>query len=214
MTPVISYLRVSTDRQEESGLGLEAQRRQIAAYCERKGYRIVHEYQEAASAGTLARPVLVKAIARLEETKYDARPRALVVSKLDRLARSTLDFAVLIERAQANDWSLAMCEPELDLSDPFGKAMATVIMAFAQLEREMISGRTRAGIASKRLRGEPVGRPKGTREIDEQIQARILREHALGFSYRAIANGLAADQIPTARGGKWGMTTIRRVVMG
>lgn len=211
--PVLSYLRVSTTRQEESGLGLEDQQRSITRFCANRGWTITEEYQDAASGKTLAkRPGLKAAMERMEDTTLNgSRPRALVVAKLDRLARSTLDYAVMIERAQRNDWNLVVVEPEIDLQTPYGRAMANVIMTFAQFERELISERVKGSNRSRRARGEHVGRKKGTRETDPAVVARILRERAAGDAYALIARRLDEEGVPTARGGKWAMETVRRI---
>ena len=184
-TPVLAYLRVSTMRQEDSGLSLEDQSRIITRYCAGKGWELTETFQDAASGKTLAkRPGLKAAMERMEDaTLNGSRPRALVVAKLDRLARSTLDYAVMIERAQRNGWNLVVVEPEVDLDTPYGRAMANVIMTFAQLEREMISERVKAANRSRRARGEHVGRKKGTREVDPVIVARIQRERAAGDAF-------------------------------
>jgi len=210
---VLAYLRVSTDRQERSGLSLEDQRRTIERFCEHRGWTLVAEYQDAASGKTLARrPGLRAALDRLEDTTLNgSRPRALVVAKLDRLARSTLDYARMIERSQDKDWTLALVEPEIDLSTSHGRAMAGVIMVFAQLERELIGERVRSANRSKKARGESVGRPKGTREIPGPVIARIHAMRAQGIAFARIAATLDAEGVPTARGGKWAMNTIRRV---
>lgn len=213
LIPVLAYLRVSTERQERSGLSLEDQRRTIDAFCARKGWQVVEEYQDAASGKTLARRPGLKAALELMEDKTlnGSRPQALVVAKLDRLARSTLDYARMIERSQENDWNLALVEPEIDLSTSHGRAMAGVIMVFAQLERELIGERVKAANRSKRAKGLPVGRKKGTREIPAAVVKRIHALRADGMSYARIAATLDADGVPTARDGKWAMNTIRRV---
>ena len=84
----------------------------------------------------------------------------LVVSKLDRLSRSIINAASIIETAIAQGWPLVIRDLGVDLSKATGRAFTHTLMVFAQLERELISERTKAAPAAKKLRGEPIGRPR------------------------------------------------------
>src|SRR5881227_3673233 len=94
---VLGYVRVSTNEQGISGAGLEAQRRTIAAEAERRGWTILDTFEDAGySARDLKRPAVQEALETLRRGDADA----LVVSKLDRLSRSLLDFSGLMATAQ------------------------------------------------------------------------------------------------------------------
>lgn len=140
---VYGYTRVSTAEQGESGLGLEAQEAAIlAVYSDAKIQR------EVASGGRTAnRPVLQGLRTSLR------RGDTLVVAKLDRLTRSLGDWGRLVEEAQHRGWNLVVLDAQFDLSTPTGEAMAGMLAVFAQLERRMISQRTKEGLAAKRARG-------------------------------------------------------------
>lgn len=205
---VVTYVRVSTDEQAASGLGLDAQRRTIAEYCERKGLTIVAEYaDEGISAKTLKhRP---GALAALEAVR-SRRAAGLVVAKMDRLSRSVTDGAQVMEDARSQSWSLHFCDLDIDTSTPAGEMAANVIISASQYERRMISTRTRDALAAKRARGERLGRET---TLSTDVTARIIAERRDGATYQAIANSLMADEIPTARGGaKWYASTIKAVL--
>jgi len=200
-TPVIGLVRVSTEEQEASGAGMDAQEAAIRARCEARGWDLVEIVREAASGKTLAkRPELQSILARLENKTDKHRPQALVVAKLDRLARSMLDYASMLERAERRGWSLVCIEPDNDFSTSSGRMMATMLMGFAQYEREIIGERTRAGLAAKRAQGVILGRPR-TMPADALARLRALRSD--GLSYRKVAAALNDEGIKGAQGGSW-----------
>jgi DNA invertase Pin-like site-specific DNA recombinase len=201
----LGYLRVSTGRQMDSGAGIAAQRSAILAEAERRGWAVadVQFIQETASGKNAKRPGLE--LAREALASGDAG--ALVVSKVDRLARSLLDFAEIMQAAQREGWALIALDLPLDLSTPLGEAMAGVVMTFAQLERRMIGERTRDGLAEKRAAGVRLGRP---RLLPDDVRERIVREREEGQTLRVIAQALNDEGVPTAHGGKaWYPSSVR-----
>lgn len=105
-TPVIGLVRVSTDEQEASGAGLDAQESLIRARCEQRGWNLTEIVRESASGKTLAkRPELQSILARLEDTSDAERPRALVVAKMDRLARRSIFATTRARGRSASDVS-------------------------------------------------------------------------------------------------------------
>ncbi len=203
---VIGYTRVSTEGQAESGAGLDAQESAIRAECERRGWDLVRIATDTGSGKTLAgREALADALADLDAGKCDA----LVAAKLDRVARSVLDFAELMARAARKGWSLVVLDVAVDTSTPSGELMATVVSAFAQYERRLIGQRTRDALAAKRAAGVILGRP---RTLPQAVRDRIVGERAAGRSLRAIAADLTAEAVPTARGGAlWHASSIRQI---
>jgi DNA invertase Pin-like site-specific DNA recombinase len=201
---VLGYVRVSTDEQGDSGAGLEAQRRAIAAECERRGWQLIEVVEDAGfSAKDLKRPGIQEALRVLE--KGDAK--ALVAAKLDRLSRSMIDFTALMATAQKQGWALVALDCAVDTTTPAGEAMAHVLATFAQFERRLISQRTREALAVKRSQGVRLGRPQ---TMPRAVVKRIKRERAKGQSLAAIADGLNADGVPTAQGGRrWYPATVR-----
>ena len=141
-----------------------------------------------------------------------ARRDALVVAKLDRLSRSMLDFAALMDRSRKEGWALVALDLGVDTTTPAGEAMANMMATFAQFERRLISQRTREALAVKRAQGVRLGRP---RLLPDATVDRIVRERAAGRSLRSIADGLDADGVATAHGGRrWYPSTIQAVMRG
>jgi DNA invertase Pin-like site-specific DNA recombinase len=204
----IGYLRVSTGRQADSGAGIEAQRTAILAEATRRGWAAadVQFIQETASGKNAKRPGLE--LAREALASGDAG--ALVVSKMDRLSRSLLDFASIMQEAQKQGWALIALDCPVDLTTPMGEALAAIIATFAQLERKMIGERTRDALAEKRAAGIKLGRP---RILSDDVRERIVAEHEEKRTLRTIADALNTDNVPTAHGGKqWHPSTVRAVL--
>jgi DNA invertase Pin-like site-specific DNA recombinase len=138
---VIGYLRCSTEEQADSRAGLEAQRMAILAEAQRRGWDeadLTFVEDAGFSGKNLDRPGIATALDALRHRRADT----LVVSKLDRLSRSMLDFAGLMDRAGREHWALVALDLGVDTSTPAGEAMASVLATFAQLERRLIGERT------------------------------------------------------------------------
>lgn len=208
---VVAYIRVSTDEQASSGAGLDAQRAAITAEVGRRGWHIVGwEADEGISGGKGVehRAGLASAINAVQS----GQAAALIAAKLDRISRSVLDMASLMEQARIAGWELVTCDLAIDTSTPAGEATASMMAVFSQLERRLISQRTREALAIKRSQGVRLGRPPA---LPREIVTRIADARRDGDSLRTIASGLTADGVPTAQGGaKWYASTIRAVLQG
>jgi DNA invertase Pin-like site-specific DNA recombinase len=214
----ISYLRVSTDRQGKSGLGIEAQRNSVAEYLNGGNWSLVKEYVEVESGKRTDRPMLAEAIKACRA--YGAK---LVIAKLDRLSRDA-HFLLGLEKAGIDFVAADM---------PNANRLTVGIMAMvAEEERRMISKRTKDALAAAKRRGKKLGGDRGvvpsrkTRALAvEALQVRaasraadiapIIKDlQAAGAeSLRDIADGLNEAGIPTARGsGKWSAVQVQRVL--
>ena len=204
---VIAYTRVSTDEQVDSGLGLAAQRTAILAEAERRGWDEVEFIEDAGySAKDLQRPGIQAAMDALKHHRADV----LVVSKLDRLSRSLIDFAGLMDQATRQHWALVSLDIGFDTGTPSGRAMASMMAVFSQLERELIGQRTRDALRALQARGVRLGRP---RQLPGAVAARIAESRRAGATLQAIADELNADGIATAQGGaKWRPSSVRSVL--
>lgn len=208
---VVAYVRVSTDEQVNSGAGLEAQRTAITAEAARRGWTIVSWHADEGISGGKGieyRPGLAGAVAAVEL----GEAAGLLAAKLDRISRSVLDTAKLMERARRGGWELVTCDLAIDTSTPAGEATASMMAVFSQLERRLISQRTREALAVKRAQGVRLGRPSA---LPVDVVQRCATERKAGASFAKIAAGLNADQVPTAQGGaKWHPATVRAVLAG
>jgi DNA invertase Pin-like site-specific DNA recombinase len=213
----VSYLRVSTDRQGKSGLGLEAQRNAVTDFLNGGHWSLVKEFQEIESGKRTDRPELAKAVQACRA--YGAK---LVIAKLDRLSRDA-HFLLGLEKAGV-DFVAA------DL--PNANRLTVGIMAMvAEEERRMISKRTKDALAAAKRRGTKLGGDRGVipskkaRAMGvEALRARadakaadlapIIRELQVAgkTSLRAIAAALNEAGIPTARGGEWSSPQVMRIL--
>lgn len=200
---VIGYLRVSTDEQANSGLGLDAQRATIQTAADARGWDVVWIEDAGHSAKTLKRPGIVKALALLKK----GEAQGFVVAKLDRLSRSVQDFAATMDTARKQGWALVAVDLGVDTTTPAGELVANVMAAVAQWERRVISDRTVDALAAAKARGTRLGRP---RAIDPVLLARIIDMRTAGGSLRQIATALNDEGVPTVAGGRcWHPGTIR-----
>ncbi len=195
------------DRLVERCAGLEAQRRAIRAACKRRGWQLLERAADAGrSANDRKRPGIEEALRVLES----ADANALVAAKQIGLSRSLLDLTTLIATAQQQGWALVALDCALATTTPAEEASATLLATFAPCERRSISQRTREALALKRSQGVRLGRPP---TMSPYVIERIRRERAADKSLAAIANGLNADRIPTAQGGRrWYPATIRHTL--
>ncbi len=209
----VSYLRVSTKRQGESGLGLEAQRQAIDAFLNGNKWELVTEYVEIESGKRNSRPQLALAIAECKRRKA-----TLVIARLDRLARNA---AFLLTLRDGGTEFLAVDQPHAD------KLTIGIMAVVAEHERDMISARTRAALAAAKARGVKLGSPaprKGSAKGVAAIKAQAddfaantrpliddIRKSGIN-TLQGIADALNARGIPTARGGAWGKQTVANVI--
>ena len=207
MPNVVAYTRVSSEEQAASGAGLAAQRAAILAEADRRGWHVVGVVEDAGFSGkNLQRPGIIAALDALRHHRADT----LVVAKLDRLSRSMLDFAAIMDRATREHWALVALDLGVDTTTPSGEMMANVLATFAQFERRLISERTKDALRVKKAQGVRLGRD---RAVPPEIAERIRRKRATGASLSSIADGLNLDEVPTARGGKrWWPSTIGAVL--
>jgi DNA invertase Pin-like site-specific DNA recombinase len=198
------YTRVSTEEQAEKRNGLESQRAAIEAEAKRRGWTVEH-YTDAGVTGRVIGPQLREVLQLLASGQGDG----LVVAKLDRLSRSIVNAANMIEAAQAHGWSLSVLDLGVDLTTAAGRMMAVNLVNFAQYERELISERTKAGLAAKRARGERLGR---RRLAKPGVVRRIVLDRNAGQSFAKIAAALEAESILSPAGRPtWQSSTVRRI---
>ena len=207
-TDVVAYVRVATAGQVESGAGLDAQRAAIESECSRRGWTLTRTFEEGgASARSLnGRPSLAEAL----ELMAAGGASALVVSKLDRLARSVADFANLARRAEAQGWAIVSCDLGIDMTTPTGGLLANVSASVAEWERKIIGVRTREALQARKAAGMRLGRP---RVLDPAVAERIREERACGATFQAIADGLNADGITTPTARPWSPALVRKIAL-
>lgn len=230
MTCAVAYLRVSTDRQGSSGLGIEAQRTAVRQWAEARGATVTKEFVETESGRNKDRPELARALAHAK--RYGC---TVAVAKLDRLAR---DARFVLETLDSGA-DIAFCDlPQMEGAQ--ARLMLTQFAAFAEYEGKIIGQRTKAALAAAKARGVKLGNPDGAAPLVRYHAARraagaahrgaqsameratrdstealaIIREiEAEGFtSQRQIAGELNRRHVRTPRGGTWHQTTVARLM--
>ena len=207
MTTMIGYLRVSTEEQADSRLGLDAQRETITHYANRHGWDVAWYEDAGRSAKSLDRPALQAALERLHPKRRDVG--GIVVARLDRLSRSVHDFSGLLTLANARRWSVVAIDLGVDTSTPTGKLVANVMMSVAEWEREIIGARTSAALQIAKRNGVKLGRP---RVLAESTAERLIALRAQGLSYARIADRLNTEGVPAALGGAWHPSTVGKAL--
>jgi DNA invertase Pin-like site-specific DNA recombinase len=209
----VAYYRVSTDRQGQSGLGLEAQQKAVMDYLNGGAWELVAEFIEVESGKRADRPELARALEACRKHKCK-----LVIAKLDRLSRNLAFIATLMNSGVE---FVAVDNPHAN------KLTIHILAAVAEHEREAISERTKAALAAAKARGKRLGTPdpKGAvKRMHGALKANtarfaanvvpIIREiQRAGYaSHNAIAGQLNARKVATARGGKWTHVQVRQIL--
>jgi DNA invertase Pin-like site-specific DNA recombinase len=224
---VIGYVRVSTERQAQEGISLDAQRSRLRAHCRAQDIALVDIVtDDGYSAKSLERPGLRQALRMLEQGKADA----IIVVKLDRLTRSVKDLGHLCDtyfREGMPYFLLSVCN-SIDTRSAGGKLILNVLMSVAQWEREAIGERTQEALSELKRQGVRLGgAPYGWRysddvdahgrrylvEVPEEQKGirRICELYEADVYMRDICKMLDAEGIP-ARGPKWHKFTLYRVL--
>jgi DNA invertase Pin-like site-specific DNA recombinase len=202
----IGYIRVSTQEQAQSGLGLEAQAIAIRAEATRRGWDLEIIADEGESGSKVDRPGLLIAKDKLARGEV----QALIVAKQDRLMRSSLGWAQIVSQSKDQKWSLICLDINLDTASPMGECMGSILAAIAQLELENIRKRTKDALAVKKAQGYRLGRPA---TMPDETRARINALRNSGVTLQGVADTLNTEGIPTARGGsKWYASTVQKAI--
>jgi DNA invertase Pin-like site-specific DNA recombinase len=204
---LIGYARVSTDEQALYGHGLDAQETRLREYARRSNVQLTILRDEGVSGKTLERPALMRALEQIARKEADG----LVVAKLDRLTRSVIDFALLLEWFTVAGAQLVALDFDLDTSTPSGRLVAHIMASVAEWERSVIAQRTRDGLAAARAAGKVTGRPAVDDRSELAQRIRAMREEPM--TLKAICDRLNAEGVPTARGAsEWRPSAIQRVL--
>jgi DNA invertase Pin-like site-specific DNA recombinase len=215
---------VSTQKQGQSGLGLEAQIDTVRKYVAKQGGTVAAEYKEVESGKDNDRPALAQALAAARACKA-----TLIIAKLDRLARNAAFLLGIVEGSGAG--GVVFCDlPQVPPGAP-GKFVITIMAAVAELEAGLISARTKAALQAAKARGVKLGNPRlraGTGEMAEMARV-VQRERAdarakdvLPYIHAAqkagasslaeLAEALNNRGVRAPRGGQWMPTSVSRVI--
>jgi DNA invertase Pin-like site-specific DNA recombinase len=216
---LIAYLRVSTQRQGDSGLGIEAQRARVLQLARQRGDTVAAWFTEVESGRKSDRPELARAMAEARK-----RGAAVCVAKLDRLTRDSELFLRLLRESERNGMGgfLFADLPEADATTAAGRMILELMAVIAAFEARRIGERTREALAAAKARGRKLGgtRPGTIRENAKAKAAAAGRSEALrpvlapmaaaGMSLRAMAQALYGAGTTTAAGEALSPTQVKR----
>ncbi len=217
----VSYLRVSTDKQGRSGLGLEAQKETVRGFLNGGDWQLVDEFVVVESGRSSERPQLAKALARCRVMRA-----TLIVANVSRLTRSVAFLSRLLEAGV----EVRFCDlPQIE--GPTGKFMLQQMAAVAELEAGLIGDRTKKALAAAKANGVKLGNPRNLKNAEAgRVNGRAARTKSAkgrasdlapiiadlqtsgAMSLRQIAAGLNERGIRTARGGAWSAVQVQRVL--
>jgi DNA invertase Pin-like site-specific DNA recombinase len=215
---VVSYIRVSTQKQGQSGLGLEAQQAAVEAFCRDNSYELLDSFVEVESGRKKDRPILRKALGRAKATKS-----LFLVAKLDRLSRNVAFIATLMDSGV----EFRACDvPSAN------RLLLHILSAVAEEEARAISTRTRAALAAAKARGTKLGAhneachritrsqarkgaqatSRAASEANREATTIALALRNKGLSYPAIAAELVERGIFSRKGGSWTAMQVWRLL--
>ena len=218
---LIAYYRVSTARQGDSGLGLDAQRAKVRQLAAERSAEVVAEFVEVESGRKADRPQLAAALAEARKLKA-----VIAVAKLDRIARDAELLLRLTREATANGMGgFLFCDlPDVDATTAAGRMVLTVMASVAEFEARRISERTKEALAAAKARGVKLGglRP-GTIKTNEAAKQRAAENAeqlrpileamvAQRATLRHMAEALAGAGLTTRNGQRLSPTQVKRLI--
>jgi DNA invertase Pin-like site-specific DNA recombinase len=167
---------------------------------------VATEVDEGISGTRTDRGGLQAALGRIESREVGV----LIAAKQDRLTRSLLHLAELLERSAKEGWRLVFADTGTDTGTDSGTLLAGIMGSVAAWERQRIANRTREALAAKKAQGARLGRPV---TLPDSVRSRIAKERDRGRTLSAIAERLTSQGVPTSQGGtRWYASTVSSVL--
>lgn len=217
----IGYVRVSTEEQAREGFSLENQRKDIADYCQYKGWELLDIYSDEgiSGAGMLERVGLLKALKLIQARKINY----LVVWKLSRLSRKVADVVRIAEKLDNNNTFLISVKDSIDTSSPMGKPFLYIASIFAEMERDTMIIQVKGGMEQKAREGRwnggqsPIGYDLVDKilvinEAEAEIVKTVYSEYLNDNGYKTIADTLKDKGYKTRRNLAFSGTSIKEML--
>lgn len=217
---VIGYVRVSTDEQAREGISLENQKAKVESYCSLHDLELVNTIEDAGKSGKDLNREGMKA---LIESIKSRQINAVIVYKLDRLSRKVIDTLNLIELMRKNNITFHSITDNIDTKTAMGKFFLNVMASLAQMERDLISERTKDALQHKISRNERAGQiPYGwtlakdgktllQNKGEQEVISLIKTFSNKSLSYRSICSALTDRGIKPI-GKKWHPQTVKNIL--
>ena len=215
MKQAIGYIRVSTEKQANEGVSLEAQEAKIVTWCKANGYELVQVYVDAGISGKRmdTRKELLAALASLK------KGMALVSYSLSRLARSTKDALAIGEAVAKKKADMVSLTEQIDTTTAAGNMMFQMLAVLAEFERKLTAERTKTALQHKKATGQKYTNqtPYGFEAIEgrlvevkqeAEVVAEIQAARSSGSTLQSIADNLNGRGIPTKTSKTWAPATI------
>lgn len=221
---IIGYCRVSTEEQVKSGISLDLQKSKIEDYARLNDLDLSLVIRDEGESGKdLKRPGMEEIIQLVKDRKI----KGIIVYKLDRLSRKVIDTLNLIEQFDRHGVAFHSITERIDTKTAMGKFFITILSALAQMERDLISERTKVALNYKRSQGglaggvpygyRSSGKKKSAILIEDDKEQKILKEilvvRMMGKSYNWIAENLNRQGISSRCNGRWYPQTIKSVIL-
>lgn len=220
-TPVVGYIRVSTQAQVDDGQGLEIQEAQIQDYCRKNKLVLVKLYaDEGISGAEINRPSLQEMITDSRQGEF----QFVVTPKLDRIGRDTFTTLWIEKELKKNGVEIFSIAEPFHGNDPLMKGFREMMMVFASIEKSIISNRLQNGRRHKAAKGGFAGHALalGYCSEDQEMKVNTAEAETVRYIFRlrrhfkltpySIAKRLNTEQRPTKRGGRWHPWTIQTIL--
>jgi DNA invertase Pin-like site-specific DNA recombinase len=215
----VGYVRVSTDKQADRGVSLEAQAEKIRAMAVVQGVEVSEIIVDAGeSAKSLDRP----GMSRLRAMANSGGVQIVIIAKLDRLTRSVKDLAELLENFQKRGVALVSVAESLDTGSAAGRLVLNIMVSVSQWEREAIGERTVCALNHKKssrraYNHTPYGFARSGDQLtpvpaEQDVISGARLESERGCTYREIAARLNQSAVPTKQGGRWHASTVHAIL--
>lgn len=216
----VIYARVSTEEQATEGYSIKAQKDLLIKYAENNNLTIIADYIDEGKSGKsiAGRPQMLRLLEDAKQKKFDA----VIVYKLDRLARKTRDSLEIVETLGSQGVQLISLSENIDTTTPHGKMFYTVLSSLAEMERDQIVGRVKMGMTQRAKEGKwnggqcfgyDVKNKKLVQNVDETKVVREIFDYAdQGFGYKKIVGILNRKGYITKRGNVFSIGTLKGIL--
>lgn len=214
------YARVSTEEQATEGYSIKAQKDLLSSYAEKHNLAIVSEYIDEGKSGKSieGRPQMIRLLEDVKQKKFEA----VIVYKLDRLARKTRDSLEIVETLGNHGVQLISLSENIDTTTPHGKMFYTVLSSLAEMERDQIVGRVKMGMTQRAKEGKWNGGQcfgydaKEKKLLVNEEEASIVKEIFAyadqGFGYKKMVGILNRKGYTTKRGNVFSIGTLKVIL--